>query len=116
THGEAWSRGVKPAMPTSRHTDVSRTRGAGSAGGAGPGSAEDHGPVAVQEDAVLAVPADGAGEGQALDVAAHGHQLLRAVAVVDAGDLLFDDRPLVEVGGDVVGGGADQLHGAGVRL
>jgi hypothetical protein len=34
------------------------------------------------------------------------------VGVVDAHDVLFDDRPLVEHLGDVVGGGADQLDTA----
>ena len=34
------------------------------------------------------------------------------VAVVDADHVLLDDRALVEVGGDVVGGRADQLHAA----
>jgi hypothetical protein len=33
--------------------------------------------------------------------------------VVDPHHVLLDDRALVEVGGDVVGGGADQLHARG---
>ena len=78
--------------------------------------AEDDGPVAVQQDPVLDVPAHGAGQGDALDVAPDARQLGDAVGVVDARDLLLDDRSLVEPLGDVVGGGADQLHPARVRL
>ena len=35
--------------------------------------------------------------------------------MVDAHDVLVDDRPVVELLGDVVGGGADQLDAALVR-
>ena len=52
---------------------------------------------------------DGAGEDQPLDVAAHALELPGALAVVDADDVLVDDRPVVELLGDVMGGGADQL-------
>jgi O-acetylserine/cysteine efflux transporter len=78
--------------------------------------AEDDGLVAVEQDPVVGVPADGPGQGEALGVPADGHQLGRAVRVVDPGHLLLDDRPLVQVGGDVVRGGADQLDPARVRL
>ncbi len=81
----------------------------GALGGARrPGSAEDDGAAAVQQDAMLGVPADGAGERDPLGVAADGGQILRAVRVVDPGDLLLDDRALVQVGRDVVGGRADR--------
>ena len=59
--------------------------------------AEDDGPVAVQQDSVLDVPAHGAGQGDALDVAAHSSHLGDAVSVIDARDLLLDDRALVEI-------------------
>jgi O-acetylserine/cysteine efflux transporter len=78
--------------------------------------AEDDGLVAVEQDPVVGVPADGPGQGEALGVTADGHQLGRAVRVVDPGHLLLDDRPLVQVGRDVVRGRADQLHPARVRL
>ena len=39
-----------------------------------------------------------------------------AEGVVHLHDLLGDDRALVELRVDVVGGGADGLHAAGVRL
>ena len=44
------------------------------------------------------------------------HQLAGGAGVVDPHDFLLDDRPLVEVRGDVMRGRADQLHPAGVRL
>jgi O-acetylserine/cysteine efflux transporter len=78
--------------------------------------AEDDGLVAVEQDPVVGVPADRAGQGEALGVPADGHQLRRAVRVIDPGDLLLDDRPLVQVGRDVVRGGADQLDAPRVRL
>ena len=74
--------------------------------------AEDDGPVAVQQHPGLRVPAHRPGEHRRLDVAAGGDELLGGVGVVDAGDVLLDDRALVEVAGDVVGGGADQLDAA----
>src|SRR4051812_12629350 len=70
---------------------------------------EDDGAVAVEQDAAFAVPADRAGQGERFGVAADGHQLARRVGVVDALDLLLDDRALVEVGRDVVRGRADVL-------
>jgi hypothetical protein len=36
--------------------------------------------------------------------------------VIDADHVLLDDRALVELAGDVVAGGADQLDAAGVGL
>src|SRR5690349_23078857 len=78
--------------------------------------AEDDGLFAVEQDPVVGVPADGPGQGEALGVTADGHQLGRAVRVVDPGHLLLDDRPLVQVGRDVVRGRADQLDPARVRL
>ena len=48
-----------------------------------------------------------------LRVPADGRESAGVEGVVDPDDLLLDDRALVEVGGDVVGGGADQLHARG---
>ena len=44
--------------------------------------AEDDGAAAVEQDAVLGVPAHGAGEGDPLGVAADGPEVLRAVGMV----------------------------------
>eukprot|EP01136_Pigoraptor_vietnamica_P025315 Opistho-1_new@79202 len=79
-------------------------------------SAEDHGPVAVHQHPVLGMPLDRARQGHALDIAAHGHELLGRQAVVDAGDLLLDDGSFVQVRGHVMGGGADQLDTALIGL
>jgi drug/metabolite transporter (DMT)-like permease len=78
--------------------------------------AEDDGLVAIEQDPVVGMPADGPGQGEALGVPADSHQLGRAVRMVDPGHLLLDDRPLVQVGRDVVRGRADQLDPARVRL
>lgn len=73
---------------------------------------EHDGLVVVHDDTVLAVPEHGAGQHGAFDVGADTHQIVNGVRVVDADNVLFDDRPLVENFGHVVGGGADQLDAA----
>ena len=80
------------------------------------GSAEHDGLVAVQHDAVFGVPFDGAGEHDVLDVTAQGGEGVDGHGVVDAFDVLFDDGAFVEFGGDVVGGGTDDLHTAVMGL
>ena len=64
---------------------------------------EDDGLVAVSDDAVLAVPQHRPGQHGALDVGAQPGQVVDAVAVVDAHDVLFDDRPFIQVFGGLVG-------------
>src|SRR5438034_3409286 len=71
---------------------------------------EDDRSVLVNEDSVLEVPGHGAGEHDTLDVAADPLELVHAVAVRHACDVLFDDRACVELLGDVVRGGSDDLH------
>ena len=73
---------------------------------------EDDRAGAVEQDAVVEVGLDRAGEDEALDVAADPHQVVDLVAVADPGHVLVDDRAGVELLGDVVGGGADQLDAA----
>ena len=62
------------------------------------------------------MPAHGAGQHHAFDVAADRGDLLGRHRVVDPLDVLLDDRALVEVGGDVVRGRADQLDAARMGL
>ena len=83
--------------------------------GSGAGSAgclEHDRRVPVNQHPVLAVPADGARQHGALDVGAQADQRRRRRRGARRGHVLLDDRALVEVLGDVVGGGADQLHAA----
>src|ERR1039457_563890 len=70
---------------------------------------EDDRAPAVDDHAVVEVQRHRAGEHEALDVAPHALQLASALAVVDADDVLVDDRPVIELLGDVVRGRADQL-------
>lgn len=77
---------------------------------------EDDRSVAVHEDAALRMEADGLCEDAAFHVLAERHHVGRGVGVGDAGDVLLDDRALVEVSGHVVGGRADQLDAALVGL
>ena len=75
-------------------------------------SGEDDGLVGVGEDAVVEVPADGAREDEALEVAALLDEVGELVVLRDAGDVLLDDGAFVEDLGDVVAGGADELDAA----
>src|SRR5690242_5739445 len=94
-----------PVTGTGAQRAVAAKSAAGQAGQPPAGRlAEDDGLVPVEQDPVVGVPADGPGQGEALGVTADGHQLGRAVRVVDPGHLLLDDRPLVQVGRDVVRG------------
>ena len=61
-------------------------------------------------------PLDRLGEGARLLVLPDRHELGGGARVVDAHDVLLDDRALVEVARDEVRGRADELHPAGVRL
>ncbi len=56
------------------------------------------------------MPFDGAGQHLAFGVAALGCEVFHGFAVVHTGHILLDDGAFVQVGRDVVGGGADQLH------
>ena len=58
------------------------------------------------------MPPDRAGQHLGLDVAAGADHRVLVVGVVDAHHVLLDDRALVEVGGHVVRGRADELDAA----
>lgn len=63
----------------------------------------------IQENAPLGNPLHSSSQYLTLDIGALLDQILGAHAVVDPGDTLLDNGPLVEVGGDKVGGGPDNL-------
>jgi len=52
----------------------------------------------------------------ALDVAALASEIIGCVAMADALDILIDDWALIEVAGDVMRGGTNQLDATLVRL
>src|SRR5450830_2177022 len=72
--------------------------------------------VAVLQDAVFGEPFHGVGQHHAFDVAADGGNRLGAHGVVDPLDVLLDDGAFIEVAGDEMGSGADQLDAPLVRL
>jgi probable blue pigment (indigoidine) exporter len=80
------------------------------------GSGQDHGAGAEQEDPSVGVGGHGPGQHQPLEVAPDDLELAGPVGVGDPGGVLVDDRALVELGGDVVGRGADDLHAPGPGL
>src|SRR5262245_30776623 len=69
----------------------------------------------IREHAALRVPLDGAIQHHALEICTDRHELLGRHRVIHARDLLLDDRTFVEIGRDVVRGGADQFHTTRVR-
>src|SRR5258708_39141084 len=73
---------------------------------------ENYGLVAVEKNAVLDVPADGAGENNFFKVAAFADEIFNRVAVGDADHVLLDDGAVGEDFSDVVAGGRDELHAA----
>src|SRR5437867_2681796 len=79
------------------------------------GSVEHDGLVAVHENAMVDVPAHRAGQDHLLQIATLLQQVVDLVAVRDADDVLFDDRPIIECLRDVVTGGPDELHPSLVR-
>ncbi len=77
---------------------------------------ENNRAVAVDDGAVVHVEADSLGDRDSLAVTAKADEIGGGVEVVNALDFLFDDRSGVEVGSDVMAGGTDQFHPAGVGL
>ena len=71
---------------------------------------EDHRLVPAYQNAVLEVPADGARQHDAFQVATLLHQVFELIAMGDARDILLDDGAVVQHRGHVVAGGADQFH------
>src|SRR5215207_2245311 len=71
---------------------------------------EDDGPYAVNQDPVLQVPADGAGEDPALHLASEADEIFDRVAMRNVGDVLVNYRARIELLGDVVGRSPDGLH------
>ena len=62
---------------------------------------------------MVEVPADGAGEDEALEVTALLDEVGELVVLADTGDILLDDWALVKDFGDVVAAGSDELDAAG---
>src|SRR3954464_13418396 len=73
-------------------------------------SAEDDRPVARDQHPALEGHPHGVGEGATFELAPFAHELVDVVAVGDPADVLFDDRPLIELAGHVMRGRADHLH------
>ncbi|CAN5519346.1 hypothetical protein BH24ACT22_BH24ACT22_19850 [soil metagenome] len=76
---------------------------------------KDDGPVSVYQNAVLKMPADGAGEDAALYLASLSHQVFHCIPVRNVRDVLLDYGASVQVLRNVVGGGADDLDPPLVR-
>src|ERR1022692_3480701 len=76
---------------------------------------EDDGFIAVSQNAVVEVPLHCPREHRALDIPALFDQSFHLIAVRYAQHVLFDNRAVVKRRGDVMAGGADELHPAPER-
>src|SRR6478735_2267693 len=79
-------------------------------------SGENHRFAAIEQDAVLAMPFDGARQGAAFYVAAHRHIILGRQGMGYPLHRLINNWALVQIAGDIMGGGADQLDAAVMSL
>src|SRR5688572_30636549 len=67
----------------------------------GDDSGKDDGLVAIHQDLVRHVPPEGLGENGLLEILSETDEVGDAVVMRDLHDILVDDGPLVEFGGDV---------------
>ena len=77
---------------------------------------ENDGAVSDEEHTVFGPHPHRSGEYETLGVLTEFNDVSSRVAVVDAGDVLFDDWPFIELSGDEVRSGANQFHAASVGL
>src|SRR5699024_2005838 len=73
---------------------------------------KDDAAVAVERPPVFGVPLHGLGERGAFHRTAALDEGLSGQGMIDALDALFNDRALIQVGGDVVGGGPNEFDPA----
>ena len=57
------------------------------------------------------VPVDGPGQDDFFEVTSEPYEIVHALAVGNADDVLFDDGPFIEFFGDEMGGGLGWGHG-----
>ena len=68
---------------------------------------ENDGAVSDEEYTVFGPHPHRSGKDETLGILTEFNDVSSRVAVIDASDVLFDDRPLIELSGDEVRGGAD---------
>jgi hypothetical protein len=79
-------------------------------------SREYDGAFAVQKYALLDMPLQRAGEHRTFDIAPCGGAVFGAQGMGHTGNVLLNDRILVQLLGNVMGGGADEFDAAIMRL
>ena len=77
---------------------------------------ENDGAVSDEEHTVFGPHPHRSGKYETFGILTEFNDVSSRVTVIDASDVLFDDRPLIELSGDEVRGGADQLYSPMVRL
>jgi hypothetical protein len=58
-------------------------------------SAKHHSPMPVKQNAMLAMPLDCSSQNLTFRISATCRQVINGITMVNAGHVLFDDRPLV---------------------
>ena len=99
-------------MPSTQNAPEAKAAGALFYVFEGHGLFEDHCLVSVDEYPVLQDIGEGSVKDQPLDVAAGSCHHVGGEVVVNLDDILLDDRAVVELLGDEVRSGADNLHAA----
>ena len=77
---------------------------------------EDDGAVSDEQHPVFGPHPHCSGEYETFGVLTEFNDVSSRVAVVDASDVLLDDRPLIELSRDEVSGGANQFDSPMMRL
>jgi hypothetical protein len=77
---------------------------------------EDDGLGTIGDDAAAEMPGDRPRENPSFNFASLAHEIVGRVVMADTLNILFDDRTFVEIRRNIMRGGADQLHAAGMRL
>ena len=72
--------------------------------------------MAVQQYTMLRMIFDCFGEDDSFDISANVNQISDSASMSHPFDALFDDRAFVQLGGDIVGGSADELDAMFERL
>ena len=69
----------------------------------------------MDEGAVVNVIPDAPCQGEPLAIAPKPQQIVGRMKMLHSHDFLIDDRSLVEIGSDVMAGGADKFHAPVIR-
>ena len=79
-------------------------------------SIKDNRLVPVDQDSILKMPANGSGQHELFQIPTFLHKVLGAMTMTDTRDVLFADRPLVEILGNVMSRSPDEFYSTLISL